>query len=64
MLETLKENPINSSGRVSVELSILQSSVVRHIHDETAELYNILSKYCKTFDSAFDYLWPVGFGIK
>ena len=59
IVQAIKANPLSSARRVSGELDISQSSVVRHLHDlgKTSgayELYLTLLKYYKTFDSPKD----------
>ena len=58
VLQTVEENLMSSTWRVSGELSILQSNMVCHYHNLNKSTWNyqivhhILPKYYKTFDSS------------
>ena len=50
VLQAIETDLMSNTWRVSGELSISQSSMVHHVH---VELYFILPKYCKTFESVY-----------
>ena len=58
MLQAIEANPVSSILRVSGELSILQSSVVHHLHNSGKSICHsqivphVQPKYCKTSDIA------------
>ena len=57
VLQAIEANPVSITWRVSGELDISQSSVVRHDHVLGKSIQScwiaphLLPKYCKTFDS-------------
>ena len=71
MLQTIDAKPASSTWRVSGELVISQSSVVRHLHDfgkiipSYGTVPHILPKYCKTFYSHKNFfLWTNVINLK